>query len=189
MLTTLSRAKPFLQLQQSDSSQDNELRMAILAASQAIENECRRSFKLQNYVQTLSGDGSPYISLRNSPVVSIVEIIESDGGSIVDYRNLGDGLVLRAARWPYGQHNITVTYEGGYILPVDETGERPHTLPEPLELACIMLAQMIFEGNYGKESERTADYAVTFQKALPGRESNLPPAVAALVSPYVWSGV
>lgn len=176
MLTTLSRLKGLLG-SVADTWGDDMLTLQIASASASIENRCKRQFKKQQYTEQISGDGrSKYINLRNYPIHSV------EFPSDWDYRLLDDGRVYREAGWPTGDHNIQVNYIGGYVLPGDATTDEPRTLPEPLELACLLFAQLLLR-DPGIRSERVGNINVTY--ADTDADGRLPSAVESLILPYV----
>ncbi|WP_010500652.1 hypothetical protein [Paenibacillus elgii] len=177
MLATLERLKGLLQ---EEHGQD-ELSLHLMAASQAIESFCKRSFRKQQYTERMSGYKSDYINLRNFPVAS-VESLTGQTGEITDYEILSEGRLYRRNGWPIGKHNIQVTYTGGYVLPGDATPDNPRTLPESIELACLFLAKTTFSGQLGVAGERFGDYSVTY---IVKDGFELPGAVISLISPYV----
>ncbi|WP_440397189.1 phage gp6-like head-tail connector protein [Paenibacillus sp. SAF-054] len=162
---------------QADVFGDEMLTLQIASASSVIENRCKRQFKKQCYSERVSGDPrSKYINLRNYPVHSV----EFPSGW--EYEVLEDGRIFRSAGWPSGENNIDVSYIAGYVLPGDATEEDPRTLPEPLELACLLLAQHGLRDPAIK-SERVGDISVTYSDSP--EEGRLPTAVDALISPYI----
>lgn len=90
--------------------------------------------------------------------------------------------MYREAGWPTGDHNIQVNYIGGYVLPGDATTDEPRTLPEPLELACLLFAQLLLR-DPGIRSERVGNINVTY--ADTDADGRLPSAVESLILPYV----
>ncbi|WP_289142909.1 phage head-tail connector protein [uncultured Brevibacillus sp.] len=178
MLTSLDRAKRVMQIPTEDTSMDETLSLLIASASQAIENHCKRSFRKQLYTERMSGHPSPYLNLRNYPIHHIEEVRADQ--ILGDYEEIGDGRVYRDRGWPIGEHNISVTYLGGYVLPSEATKEEPRTLPESIELACLLYIQMIGR-NPGAKSERVGDISVTYSDD----SEALPAPVAALLTPYV----
>lgn len=179
MLTTVERLKKALGIQ-GEAVEDELLQIQIAASSQVIENYCKRSFKLQSYNEQHSGNArSSYINLRNYPVQSIEEVAIT-GKYVGDYELLEEGRIYCPSGWPAGEHNIKVTYTAGYVLPVDATEEKPRTLPEVLELACIFHAQLMLR-TPGVTAERVGDISVNYSSDGEG----LPPTVVSLISPYV----
>ncbi|CAH1190315.1 hypothetical protein PAECIP111893_00271 [Paenibacillus plantiphilus] len=173
MLTTVERLRGIMP---EMSELDDLLMLQIAAASAAIENYCKRSFRKQSYSERISGHvTSKYINLRNYPVHTIVEI-----PSVWDYEILDEGRLYRPHGWPTGDHNISISYIGGYVLPKDATEENPRTLPEALELACLLYSQVLLRSP-GVKSERVGDISVGYTDD----SSSLPPAVISLISPYV----
>ncbi|UVI32084.1 phage gp6-like head-tail connector protein [Paenibacillus spongiae] len=183
MLASLGTAKQFMNLPQDDFSQDDNLVLALLASSQAIENYCNRTFNKQSYTDILSAAGN-YLSIKNFPVVRVNSVVSVNGDEITDYILLPDGILYRQNGWNIRDYNYTVTYEAGYVLPDEATTEQPQTLPKPLELACIFLAQMIFKGQIGLKEKRIAD--ITYKYADVS-DNQLPSTVVSLIQPYkVW---
>lgn len=182
MLCTLERFKSHM----GDVANDDELLLYLMVASQGIENYCRRSFRKQAYTEILNGyDSSPYINLRNYPIHKVVSIT-SRSGDITDYESVGDGRLYRSWGWPSGDHNLSVTYIGGYVLPGDAKEEEPRTLPETLELACMMYAQSLHERQFipvGIQQEQLGEMSVTY--AQQQTEKDMPHVVTALITPYV----
>ncbi|MDR4997887.1 phage gp6-like head-tail connector protein [Brevibacillus parabrevis] len=178
MLTTLAKLKRVMQISAEDTSMDENLLLLIASASQSIENHCKRSFRKQRYTERMSGQSSLYLNLRNYPIHQVEEI---RAGQILDsYEDIGDGRLYRKQGWPIGEHNISVTYTGGYVLPGDATESEPRTLPESIELACLLYIQMLGR-NPGTKSERVGDISVTYSDD----SQALPAPVSALLTPYV----
>lgn len=170
MLSTLERLKGLL-----PEVPDDLLLLQAAAASISIEQYCKRSFRKQEYIERISGfRNSNYINLRNYPVHSITEL------NVTGYEILDDGRIYRSCGWPAGEHNLTAKYIGGYVLPGEETTESLRTLPEPIELACLLYTQMLLR-TPGIKSERVGDISVTYGDD----NANLPSSVIALISPYV----
>lgn len=171
MFTTLERLKDLL-----PGIPEEMIKLQAGAASAAIENYCKRSFRKQAYTERISGySTSKYINLRNYPVHSVSEV-PSDW----EFEILEEGRLYRSQGWPTGEYNISVSYIGGYVLPEDATADDARTLPEPLELACLLYTQMLIR-EPGVKSERVGDISVTYGDD----NGNLPSSVIALISPYV----
>ncbi|ELK38861.1 hypothetical protein D478_27507 [Brevibacillus agri BAB-2500] len=99
---------------------------------------------------------------------------------MTDYEAASEkGVLFRKDGWCAADRQITLTYTAGYVLPGDATPENPQTLPESLELACILLCQTLMR-QPGVTSERVGDIAVTYATESDG----LPGAVKSLVDPF-----
>lgn len=171
MLTTIERLKSLL-----PGVPEDLLKLQAAAASAAIEHYCKRSFRKQSYSERISGYAtSKYINLRNYPVHSVTEI-----PSAWDFELLDEGRLYRSHGWPAGEHNIAVSYIGGYVLPEDATEDEARTLPEPLELACLLYTQMLMR-EPGVKSERVGNISVSYADD----KESLPFAVVSLITPYV----
>lgn len=175
MLTTLERLKSLLG-SQAESWGDEMLLLQITAASISIENRCKRSFKKQRYTEKISGHASKYINLRNYPIHQV------EFPSDWEFEILEEGRIYKRDGWPIGSHNIEVSYIGGYVLPSDATVDEPSTLPEPLEIACLLLSQQLLR-DPSIRSERVGDISVAY--ADPFENGSMPQSVESLISAYV----
>lgn len=120
----LVEAKDHLNIAQSDTSQDEELRRAIAGASAVVEDivgvVARRSF-----VQQLSGRGISTLLLSRLPVISVTSVVEDSVSlSASDYSITEHGVLTRLAggvkwRWPMGTNNIVVTTVAGRPVVAD----------------------------------------------------------------------
>lgn len=179
MLTTLKRAKAALGIAEWDTEQDVALELALIAAGEAIERECNRTFELKTHRQRLDGPGTQFLRLRNFPIHSVSEVKE-DGKVLaastyeIESEN---GMLFKRFCWPCGARNIEVEYSAGYVLPSDTAGAPEATLPRKYELACILFAQTLLQ-TPGVTSERVGDISVSYAAAASGE---LPGAVAALI--------
>ncbi|WP_411503475.1 phage gp6-like head-tail connector protein [Brevibacillus centrosporus] len=178
MLASLDRMKRVMQIPVEDTSMDETLLLLIVAATQAIEHHCKRTFRKQRYTERISGHSSPYLNLRNYPIHQVEEVRTDH--LLGDYEEIGEGRLFRAKGWPVGEQNIFVSYVGGYVLPDEATGAEPRTLPESIELACLLYVQMLGR-NPGAKSERVGDISVSYEEDT----QSLPAPVAALLTPYV----
>ncbi|MNT43407.1 Phage gp6-like head-tail connector protein [compost metagenome] len=174
MLTTLQRVKKQL----GDTLDDETLTFYILAASQAIESYCRRSFKRQTYTEIIDGTGSPFLVVRNFPVHSGTARNEDKE---IAFQAAEDGIIFLPQGWNKGLRNITVTYDAGYVLPGDATPDQPRTLPEAIEIACLFITQGMTQNPSNVQSERVGDISVTYRDA----DAMYTPTVQALLDPYV----
>ncbi|SEM81604.1 phage head-tail connector protein [Paenibacillus sp. OV219] len=186
MLTTLSRMKKALQMDENDSSMDETLAMYAEAASQKIEAHLKRSLKRAIYQERVSGyANSPYLNLKQHPIIGSVSLTDMNGAAIEpDFLLPEEGRLFRNYGWPNGKHNIIVEYEAGYVLPQDASQGNPRTLPEPIELACLLYAQTLMRSP-GVIAERFGNVSITYTEPSEG----LPLAVCSLLAPYVGSWV
>lgn len=179
-LCVVSDVKSYLGL--SDSSHDALLASLIAAASEAIENYCRRRFATMQYTEYRDGSDSALLLLDHSPIQSISEIRESanrdferadplDEEDYVFYAH--EGLLLRTSGiFPEGLRNVRVTYTAGYAA-----------VPADVQHACVALVAAWFnrghQGGDGLESEQLGDYSARYSSY------SLPPEATALLIPYL----
>lgn len=178
MLSTLESLKKQLYIPEEDLTEDENLTFFLLTATDAIEKYCNRKFEMKTYNETHSGRHE-YLALRHHPITSIQSITD-EYGDITDYTILDGGILFKSSCFPSGQHNITIEYEGGYVLP----NELNPTIPKSIEMACLMFSKMMYKGEWGKVSERIDNYSATFAQG--NSPNDPPPVVMALCDPYVW---
>lgn len=178
MLTTLAKAR-LLGVDPAGDMPDAELTALLTVASAAIEEKCRRRFKLQQYTGRVNGMRGQYLYLPNYPVHSI-SIYEKPDLPFTDVETLDNGIFFRYCGWPGGERGLSVTYTAGYVLPGDATEDNPSTLPETLEYACVLMAKHL-QREPGVTSERVGDISVAYAAA----EADMPMAVKALIAPHV----
>ncbi|NQX68481.1 phage gp6-like head-tail connector protein [Paenibacillus alba] len=185
MLTTLARAKSFI----ADQEDVLPLALALEMASSIIETHCKRLFTKRSYTEKISTIQEPYqapsqlytkLVLRQYPILSI-DTFTVSGENTTDYELLPDeGILFRKNGWPRGEFIIETMYTAGFITPDIATEAEPTNLPRSLEMACILLAQTLMRAP-SVTSERVGDIALTYQSD----GDSLPPAVKALIGPYV----
>lgn len=181
MLATVERLKKMLQIPESDKSEDEELEAVIMVATDAIETRLNRKLQKADYTETYNGNGRVNLMLNQFPVAAVSEV-KLDGAVVADTETIDDaGILFRANRWSSGQRNVTVKYTAGYILP---GGTGTPTLPKSIEQACLILAKMMYTGEWGKTEERTGPYSAKYI-VYEGTHTRLPPVVLALTDPFV----
>jgi hypothetical protein len=183
VLTTLKNAKTLLKIPLEDDTEDGFLLALLSASSAAIEDYCNRSFKLQEY-SGIKCDGvhGKYLLLPNYPIQSVALLQFGSSPEFPDNYEIDPdrGMLYRSCGWPCGERSITVTYTAGYVLPSDAPGDPASTLPEPLEMACILFAQTL-QRMPGVTAERVGDISVSYAS---NEGEGLPFAVKALINPY-----
>lgn len=176
MLTTLKRAKKLLGIAEDDVSEDFYLTAALAAASNIIEQGAKRSFEYRSYSEVIDGSGTPFLRLRNYPVHSVSKLMVCGSDWIgkefaIESEN---GMLFYRPCWPCGARLVEAEYTAGYILPSDDPDAPEATLPENIELACILFAQILLRDPSVK-SERVGDISVTYG------DTEMPPVVKSLM--------
>jgi uncharacterized phiE125 gp8 family phage protein len=179
-LCNLADVKLYLDITTDDH--DDLLTSLISAASEAIENFCRRRFARAEYTEYHNGRGSPVLLLDHCPVQSVAEIRDDldrdfdsaaplDPGSYAVYPEEGL-VVLTADNFREGARNVRVIYSAGYSQ-----------IPLDVARACIVLVAAWFargrQGGDGVEREQLGPYSVKYA----GR--SLPRDVTDLLLPYL----
>lgn len=208
--TTIDLVKGHLQLESDEL--DAQLATLITWVDSQITSYVQRSLSAQSAVtEYFSGNGQPYIELREAPIRSITGLwVDQDGyfgqgpsspfasadeltegtdfvlvrDDPLDSTRSASGLVKRLVYdgWERGDGNIKVTYAGGFA-----------TLPKDVEAAATLQVASYAKRveNKGAEgpvqSERLGDYAVTYALSMPAAAAlvrPLLPEVAAILQPY-----
>lgn len=138
-LITLEDFKTFAALTQSQD--DERLCILINGVSQAMQQVMGRPLiYAEDIEQLINGRGKPYIDVRRWPIIAINSIVESVTTltADTDYKHNGsmgriyrvDGLYGGELMWPAGVQNITVDYDGGFVLgtPTGSNVELPHDI-------------------------------------------------------------
>lgn len=120
-LTTREAVKAYLGM--TGSTDDTFIDSAIDRVSARIDGHCRRYFVKRTYTsEYYDGTDSPYLLLRNWPIVSVASVIE-DGLTLTvttDYELIADeGQIFYVeGHWSKSEpRNIKVTYDAGYVFP------------------------------------------------------------------------
>jgi hypothetical protein len=177
MLTTASNA---VRLLGGIEIPDFDLGMLIAAASQAIEERCRRTFRKQEHTEIYDGVTGRRLLLRNYPIHA-ASVQTAAGVPLTGFQIMQEeGMLFRREGWPCGERSIIVSYTAGYVLPGDATEENPRTIPEALEYACILMIKHM-QREPGVQQERVGDISVTYST----EERHLPAAVENLIAPFI----
>lgn len=169
----------------------------IRAATDAIERYCGRTFARQTYVETLDGNASRELLLRNTPIVGTPTIVcesapvadfeVSDADAGILYRALGwerTGDVYwfaePSAVWPTGARRYAVTYEAGYLLP----GQDGRDLPGDIENACVETV-CVWYRRAGEDpnlrQKKVDDLTLVFAAGSEADHNGLPPYARAVL--------
>ena len=143
-LTTIEEVKSELLI--SGNTEDSYLARLINSASDAIRSYCGRDFAKEQRTERLSGAGGSLLLLPLYPIAEVDSII-MDGMALPPDSYDVDGkmgaLIRVGGIWPpANERNITVTYTGGYVTPVQAAADPDLTrnLPYDIEEACIVTA-------------------------------------------------
>ena len=162
-LLTLEEAKTILGISESDTSEDEQLKLWIAHYSDVVATMCNRVFAKEKVAETWRGDTMPFdcprLFLTHYPVADDdIESVESPRNSLVDPANYEienrSGKLRINGVW---SEPVTVIYTGGYVLP-DEA-------PPALKQATGLLIQ-------GARQEMTSS-AMSGIKSITHRESRV----------------
>jgi len=140
-LCSLDELKSYLAI--AGTGHDAALASLIAAASEAIENYCRRSFAAADHVEYHNGGGHARLILRRRPVVAVSGLWDDLAREFGDSSEIDEdeyvldaerGLVtLKVGVFSDGEMNVKVAYTAGY-----------ETIPDDIAQACAMLAAAWF---------------------------------------------
>lgn len=143
-LTTLEELKSELLI--SGNTEDSYLARLINSASDAIRSYCGRDFAKDRRTEKRSGSGTPLLLLPLYPIAEVDSVIVDGAALSPDSYDIDAkmGALIRVGGiWPASsERNITVTYTGGYVTPVQAAADPDLTrnLPYDIEEACIVTA-------------------------------------------------
>ena len=151
-LTTVAEVKAELGL--TGTEFDTYLERQINVVSEKIANYCNRNFGKADYTdQQYKGNDTLYLLLNEYPILEVSRLkIDDYEQDITDLQVFSEEgkIYLPKGFWKSGlvggvskyntndiEYNIEVTYEAGYVLPMDDGTPDNRTLPYDLEQACI----------------------------------------------------
>ncbi len=73
-LTSLDQIKAFLNVSQADESQDLWYDSLRVAAEATVKSYCKRDFESQDYVEYYDGNGTRFLTLRQTPVTAVTSV-------------------------------------------------------------------------------------------------------------------
>ena len=100
-LTTLNAVKAQAGISALDTSKDVQLTALITAVTAIIKRSLNREIESASYTEYYSGDNSPFLILRQYPVISIDSIYFDTGGYFGSVLNSFDSKTLLAAGTDY----------------------------------------------------------------------------------------
>lgn len=177
-LTSRSKAKVYLQLNQSDVTYNEFIDDLIDGVSAGIEEYTARKFVSRSYTEYYDGDGTRVLLLRQFPIVSITSIHDDpdrnynsdtliDADDYVSDDDIGKVTLVDIDAFTKGIHAIKVIYTAGYA-----------SVPKNIQLAAHVWIADIFNravmGADGEESESIGQHSVTFNAdEMPKRARSL----------------
>lgn len=186
-LTTLEALREYLQSSTSLAKHDDLLRRLINSVSDAIEQECNRTFGAGSVTEAVTGTGRALLAVKKTPVTEITSVTVDDTlVAAADYSiyDANAGHLYKEGGWSAPsdgvKKNISVVYTGGYVLPKDDATLTPRTLPYAVEQACLMWAMFMYKSDVASFS------STILETGLVLRPTRIPPQVEYLLRPYKW---
>ena len=142
-LCTRLEVKNFLNINASDNISDNLIHDLINRMSVVFENYCGRNIcPSAAYVEYYDGQGSSYLFLKNTPILSVNYIYDDSawlwGSNTLinssEYRIVNDNHIVYKGRFSDASQNIKISYNAGYNTP-----------PLDIKQACIEEVSRLFK--------------------------------------------
>tara|TARA_Y100000593_G_scaffold13734_1_gene25587 strand:+ start:3811 stop:4437 length:627 start_codon:yes stop_codon:yes gene_type:complete len=157
-LGRLSKLKAFLNI--SGTTDDNDLKMYLKAATKVAETYCHSSFESTTHTEYYDGSGDRFLHLRKKNATALTSVHEGeDWDELVpstDYRFMGDkgsDMIIHDNLWNAGVKNYKVIYTAGYTTTNwDNTSTMPitstfGTVPIDLEHAVILITARMYQNS------------------------------------------
>jgi hypothetical protein len=155
-----------------ETSLDSTLAATLINSATAfLERECNRTFAAATHTnEYLSGDGTPFLYLKNFPITSIASLTLYDRYSAADvftlvedrdfYLEPDNGRIVAACGvFDKGTRNYRCTYAGGYAA-----------IPDDLKVLCMQLISFWInkKDKQGMDDVTISKFSATYSKdALP----------------------
>lgn len=143
-VTPVSLADAKAHLRQTNTSQDDQIRVMLIAATRIVEQWTGRTWVRETATETYDG-GRTAIPLRRSPVRTVNTVTESGTTlTVTDWFLRGDAPILvrgtttGPGTWAYGQQNVSVTYVAG-----------PQEVPAPVREAIKRVLAALWTSQRG----------------------------------------
>jgi hypothetical protein len=211
-LTTVARVCRALAIDVPTGEALTDVEQLIAQASGAIEGYCDRRFgKATVTAEKVRGYGSPVLRLLRYPLISVsavtlnsVAVDSSTWGATPTEEDAAQGVLRHlTGDWEWtadfqrgaspeqraGTERplYAVTYVGGYVLPKDDSGGTPRTLPYELERACLDTCVYLYR-TQGRDpsivSESLLSASVTYAQAGSEAGGLIPAHVLPQLEPF-----
>jgi hypothetical protein len=159
-LITLSDAKIFLAIADSNTDHDALLKLLIGQYSAVIQGYCRRIFIEDSYEETYDGNGKQILLLNNYPIKSVesltIDDISYDSDDYLIYADEGY-IKLIDEVFTKDDQNVEIEYTAGYF-----------DVPEGIKFSCVEMVAAKFKeidsNRIGVSSQTFGDQTTTFRE-------------------------
>lgn len=193
-LVDLASVKEYLNIPDTDKTNDNFLIRKINAMSTLAEQYMNRNLNVQSYTENLQGNNRQYLTLRNYPLVSVESVsffnnVLDPSQYDVDTYCMKRGMIYKETGWTAndfligiggdpvpGRKIIQVQYHAGYA-----------TIPADVQDAVIDLVALKFkessygDNRFGIESESVGGVKYTYTK----KDLAIPASISSVLDRYV----
>ena len=173
-LAELADVKAWLKIDYPDD--DLLLQRLIGAAGGFLESWLNRTIAATDYVESYSGNGKPFLILRNIPVLSVgavtvdgLVIPQKTDRSVTGWISSPTSVSLVGYTFHRGLLNVGVSYRAGY-----------ETIPPEIAQACIELAALRYSerDRIGEQTKLVGGESVTYSLR------DMPASVQTLLGTY-----
>lgn len=193
-LIDLESVKEYLQIPDSDTSNDNFLIRKINAMSILAQQYMNRDLKSQSYTEDLQGNNRQYLILRNYPLVSVESVsffdnvLDSSQYDVDDYCK-SRGMIYKETGWTANDFLIGIGGDpvpGKKIIQVQYTAGY-ETIPADIQDAIIDLVALKWKENvrgddrFAIEMEREGGVQYTYSK----KDVAIPASISSVLDRYV----
>ncbi|MCM1972326.1 hypothetical protein [Streptomyces sp. G1] len=140
-IVSLARAKKQLNIDSSDTTDDEELRGFITGASLAVERHLGQIVARRSFSERCTVDAYGQILLSHVPVLSLTAVASADGATtwtVGDLHADADSGIVHAATGPALTGDVDVTHQAGMRV-----------VPEDYQLATLIIIQHLWETQRG----------------------------------------
>lgn len=161
MITSKNELKQFLDIDLSDTANDNLILSVLKVADLRVKNYLRYNPEaVVSVSETLWVGKSRFVGLYHAPITTVISIKDNAGSSFDsdDYRIAEKGIVefFNAI----SATTVEVTYSGGYTQA---------TMPEDLKMAAWIIAEALYNrrGSFGAKKENFSSFSTEYQDDIP----------------------
>ncbi|WP_435251701.1 hypothetical protein [Streptomyces tendae] len=141
-LVSLKRAKGQLNIDEDDTSDDDELRGMITGGSLAVERHLGRIVARRSFTERRTPDRQGRVLLSHVPVLALTTVQTPDGATAWDVNDLQfdpDSGLVTAVAGPALRGDVDFTYPAGLRI-----------VPEDYQLATLIIIQHLWETQRGR---------------------------------------
>lgn len=161
MITSKNELKQFLDIDLSDTANDNLILSVLKVADLRVKNYLRYNPEaVVSVSETLWVGKSRFVGLYHAPITTVISIKDNAGSSFDsdEYRIAEKGIVEFMD--VLSSTTIYVTYTGGYSS---------SDMPDDLKFATWVIAESLYNrrGSFGAKKENFSSFSTEYQDGIP----------------------